>query len=121
VYAKQGHWTYLGDSHVDGSVDHDSIKVGRSDGSFRAIQLRVSGGAINSEHVIVRFGNGTHEEIPIRAHIPYGGHTRAIDLPGDRRMIRALTSGTARATGAGALKSPCTERAESNPGLARIA
>ena len=34
VYAKGGHWTYLGDSHVDGSVDHDSIKVGRSDGIF---------------------------------------------------------------------------------------
>ncbi len=32
VYAKGGHWTYLGDSHVDGSVDHDSIKVaGRTD------------------------------------------------------------------------------------------
>ena len=74
----------------DGSVDHDSIKVGRSDGSFRAIPLRVSGGAINFEHVVVRFGNGTHEEIPIRAHIPDGGHTRAIDLPGDRRMIQSV-------------------------------
>ena len=34
--------------------------------------------------------NGTHEEIPIRAHIPDGGHTRAIDLPGDRRMIQSV-------------------------------
>ena len=34
--------------------------------------------------------NGNHEEIPIRAHIPYGGHTRAIDLPGDRRMIESV-------------------------------
>ena len=84
------HWTYLGDSHVDGSVDHDSIKVGRSDGSFRAIQLRVSDGAINFERVIVRYGNGTQEEIPIRAHIPDGGKTRAIDLPGDRRMFQSV-------------------------------
>ena len=69
VYAKGGHWTYLGDSHVDGSVDHDSIKVGRSDGYFRAIQLRVSDGAINFERVIVRYGNGTQEEIPdTRSH-----------------------------------------------------
>ena len=77
-------------SHVDGSVDHDSIKVGRSDGDFRAIQLRVSDGAINFERVVVRYGNGTQEEIPIRAHIPDGGHTRAIDLPGDRRMIQSV-------------------------------
>lgn len=90
LYAQRGRWTYLGDSHVDGSVDHDSIKVGRSDGSFRAIRLRVSGGAINFERVIVRFGNGTQEEIPIRSRIPNGGQTRAIDLPGERRMIQSV-------------------------------
>ncbi|MGH9546599.1 MAG: hypothetical protein ACRD23_15435 [Terriglobales bacterium] len=75
---------------MDGSVDHDSIRVGRSDGTFRAIQLRISGGAINFERVIVRYGNGTQQEIPIRARIPNGGHTRAIDLPGDRRIIQSV-------------------------------
>jgi hypothetical protein len=75
---------------VDGAADHDSIKVGRSDGAFRAIQLRISGGAINFERVIVRFGNGTQEEIPIRSRIPDGGQTRVIDLPGERRMIQSV-------------------------------
>jgi hypothetical protein len=83
-------WTYLGDSHVDGTVDHDSIKVGRSDGTFRAIQLRISGGAINFDRVIVRYGNGTQEEIPVRARIPDHGQTRVIDLPGDRRIIQSV-------------------------------
>ncbi len=87
---KRGRWTYLGDAHVDGMIDHDSIKVGRSDGTFRAIQLRVSGGAINFDRVIVRYGNGTQDEIPIRARIPDGDHTRVIDLPGDRRVIESL-------------------------------
>jgi hypothetical protein len=59
LYAQPGRWTYLGNSHVDGARDHDSIKVGRSEGGFRAIQLRISGGAINFERVIVRYGNGT--------------------------------------------------------------
>ena len=90
VYAQRGRWTYLGDSHVDGSVDHDSIKVGRSDGTFRAIQLRVSDGAINFERVVVRYGNGTQEEIPVRARIPAGGQTRVIDLPGERRIIQSV-------------------------------
>ena len=90
LQAQRGRWTFLGDSHVDGSVDHDSIKVGRSDGTFRAIQLRVSGGAINFERVIVRYGNGTQEEIPVRARIPNGGHTRVIDLPGERRIIQSV-------------------------------
>jgi hypothetical protein len=90
LQAQRGRWTFLGDSHVDGSVDHDSIKVGRSDGTFRAIQLRISGGAINFDRVIVRYGNGTQEEIPVRARIPDGGHTRVIDLPGERRIIESV-------------------------------
>jgi hypothetical protein len=90
VYAQRGQWEYLGDAHVDGGQDHDSIKVGRSAGMYRAIQLRISGGGINFERVIVRYGNGEKEEIPIRAHIEDGGQTRVIDLPGRRRIIRSL-------------------------------
>jgi len=90
LYAQRGRWTYLGNSHVDGATDHDSIKVGRSDGAFRAIQLRISGGAINFERVIVRYGNGTQQEIPVRARIPDGGQTRVIDLPGERRLIQSV-------------------------------
>lgn len=75
---------------MDGARDHDSIKVGRSEGGFRAIQLRISGGAINFERVIVRYGNGTQEQIPVRARIPDGGQTRVIDLPGERRLIQSV-------------------------------
>lgn len=90
LYADKGHWEYLGDAHVDGNQDHDSIKVGRAAGRYHAIQLRISGGAINFERVIVRYGNGEKEEIPIRAHIEDGGQTRVIDLPGRRRIIQSL-------------------------------
>ena len=88
--AQMGRWEFLGEAHVDGGQDHDSIKVGKAAGGYRAIQLRISGGAINFERVIVRYGNGEKEEIPIRARIPDGGQTRVIDLPGRRRIIRSL-------------------------------
>jgi hypothetical protein len=81
---------YLGNADVDGAVDRDSIQVGRGDGTYRAIQLRVSGGAVNFDRVIVRYGNGTMEEIQVRNRIPDGGRTRIIDLPGDRRIIRSV-------------------------------
>jgi hypothetical protein len=90
AYAQRGRMVYLGNAHVDGSTDHDSIKVGHNDGTFRAIQLRIRGGAVNFERVIVRYGNGTSEEIAIRSRIPDGGHTRIIDLPGDRRIIQSV-------------------------------
>jgi hypothetical protein len=86
----QGGWDYLGDAHVDGAQDHDSIHVGRHDGRFRAIQLRVEGGEVFFEKVIVHFHNGSHEELLIRDRIPAGGQTRAIDLPGERRVIESV-------------------------------
>ena len=84
------HWAYLGNAHVDGAVDHDNIHVGRSDGRFRGIQLHISGGAIEFQRVVVHFGNGTQEELVIRDRIPNGGATRAIDLPGERRVIESV-------------------------------
>jgi hypothetical protein len=76
-------WVFLGSRHVDGHRDHDVIQVGVRDGKFRAVQLRVSGGAVD-------FGNGTLEEIAFRERIPDGGRTRPIDQPGDRRIIRSV-------------------------------
>ena len=90
AYAQRGRMINLGAAHVDGATDHDSIKVGRSGGTFRAIQLRVSGGAVNFDRVIVRYGNGTFQEIQVRSRIPDGGQTRIIDLPGDRRILQSV-------------------------------
>jgi hypothetical protein len=86
----QGGWDYLGDAHVDGANDHDSIHVGKHDGRFRAIQLRVEGAEVFFERVIVHFHDGSHEELLIRDRIPAGGQTRAIDLPGERRVIESV-------------------------------
>jgi hypothetical protein len=83
-------WVFLGEAHVDGGVDHDNIKVGIRDGLFRAIQLRVSGGAIEFQRVVVHFGNGSQEDIAVRSRIPSGGETRVIDLPGERRVLESL-------------------------------
>src|SRR5262249_52537396 len=91
AYAQYGgRWDYLGDAHVDGQQDHDNIKVRRHDGRFRAIQLRVSGGEIFFERVLVHYGNGQTEELAIRDRIPAGAATRPIDLPGDRRVIESV-------------------------------
>ena len=90
AYAQHGNWTYLGNARVDGRVDHDSIRVTRANGTFRAIQLRVHGGAVQFNRVIVRYGNGSQDEVAVRNLIPSGGKTRAIDLPGDRRIIQSV-------------------------------
>jgi hypothetical protein len=85
-----GRWAYLGDAHVDGAQDHDVIHVGIHDGRFRAVQLRVSGGAVEFQRVVVHFGNGTQEELMVHERIPSGGRTRPMDLPGERRVIESV-------------------------------
>ena len=81
-------WQYLGQAHVDGHSDHDNISV--SGGRFRSIQLRVENAPIEFDHVIVHYENGGNEELRVRQVIPPGGHTRNIDLRGDRRNIRSV-------------------------------
>jgi len=87
-YAKG--WVYLGEAHVDGAVDHDKIKVGRAEGRFRAIQLRVDRAPVEFRHVVVHYGNGTSEEVQVRQRIRAGGSTRDIDLRGGDRIIESV-------------------------------
>jgi hypothetical protein len=93
IYAQgeyRGRWAHLGEAHVDGHNDHDNIHVGSGDGKFRAVQLRVSGGAIDFQRVIVHFGDGSVQEVVFRERIQSGGRTRPLDLNGDRRRIESV-------------------------------
>lgn len=83
-------WVYLGEAHVDGEADHDKIKVGRSEGRFRALQIRVDYAAVEFNHVVVHYANGTSEELRIRQKIRAGGSTRNIDLAGRDRAIDSV-------------------------------
>ena len=83
-------WVYLGEAHVDGAADHDKIKVGRSEGRFKAIQLRVDRAAIEFRHVVVHYANGSNEEVQVRQKIRAGGSTRDIDLRGGERIIESV-------------------------------
>ena len=86
---QEGRWERLGQSRVDGRRDHDDIRM-NTRGGFRAIQLRVQGGAIEFQRVVVHFENGADTEVEVRDRIQAGGQTRVIDLPGDQRRIRSV-------------------------------
>jgi hypothetical protein len=87
-YAKG--WVYLGEAHVDGAADHDKIKVGISEGRFRALQIKVDRAQVEFRHVVVHYANGTNEEVQVRQRIRAGGSTRDIDLRGGDRAIESV-------------------------------
>src|SRR5258707_7491391 len=51
-----GGWQHLGNAHVDGRADHDRIDV--AGGTFTALQMGVTSGAIGFDRVVVHFRNG---------------------------------------------------------------
>ena len=84
------HWILLGTAHVDKSEDHKTIHVGNGAGEFHKIQLRVNGGAVELQRLVVHFGNGTQEELAVAERVRSGGKTAEIDLPGERRAIESV-------------------------------
>lgn len=82
--ASAANWVYLGNAHVDGQSDHDNIEVGKAAGRYRFLQIRVNNGPIEFDHVVVHYGDGEPQNIPIRFVIRAGGKSRAIALQGDR-------------------------------------
>jgi hypothetical protein len=87
---RPGSWEYLGQARVDGLRDHDWIAVGRNDGRFQNIQIRVAGAPILFERVVVHYANGANEAVSLRSRIPAGGQSRPIDLRGGDRAISGV-------------------------------
>jgi hypothetical protein len=50
----------------------------------------VQGGSVNFQRVVVHYGNGQSQPLPMPYRVDSGGSTRWMDLPGDRRRIRSV-------------------------------
>ena len=80
-------WEKLGERKVNFTVDRDEIAVGKYEGFFDALQIKVKKGPINMHKMVVHFHNGTTKDIPLKNKFAAGGESRVIDLPGNNRVI----------------------------------
>ncbi len=87
---RPGTWNLLGTQKVGFNVDRDVIRVGRQEGRFRAIKLRVIGNDIELLDLKVIYANGQPDDLAVRQFLRKGSETRAIDLKGDRRSIQEI-------------------------------
>lgn len=83
-------WVELGCRSVGFKIDRDVIKVGRFEGPFGKIRLRVIGNRIEVFDLNVIYGNGRRDDIRVRSIIPDGGMTKPLDLKGGGRAIRRI-------------------------------
>jgi hypothetical protein len=83
-------WSQLGCKPVNFGIDRDVIKVGRDEGVFSKLRLRVAGAAVEFFDVAVVYGNGQRDTLKVRSVIRAGGETRPIDLSGKVRGISRI-------------------------------
>ena len=76
----------LGDRKVNFKSDKDQIS-GWRDGFFNALRLKVTGGTINMQKMVVHFRNGQTHEVELKQNFADGDESRVIDLPGKKRLI----------------------------------
>jgi hypothetical protein len=82
-------WTLLTKQEVNFRDDRDRIKVGdvgRHDGRFKQLQIRVDGPPVEIRKMVITFDNGEKFDAITNRH-RFDDNSRAlvIDLPGDRR------------------------------------
>ena len=85
-----GRWESLGQREVDFRNDHDQIDVGRSEGRFKQLQIRVKDAPIEVSNMVVTFANDQTFSPKIRQRFSQGSGSRVIDLPGNRRTIKRI-------------------------------
>jgi hypothetical protein len=90
AHGSNGRWELLGRQEADFQNDHDRIDVGRKEGSFRQIQIRVDRGPVDIHNMILTFDNGETYKANIRHRFNEGSKSHVIDLPGDRRVIKKI-------------------------------
>ncbi|MEO8700144.1 MAG: hypothetical protein ABI867_08875 [Kofleriaceae bacterium] len=83
-------WTMLGERTVDGRVDRDRIDVGRDERRFSKLMIVVLDSDLELLDFDVKLTRGEAWNPGARQYFREGTRTRAIDLPGDRRVIKHI-------------------------------
>ena len=76
----------LESQNVEGRVDHDKINVHGKD-TYRALQFRVTGAAVQFDRIVVEYGNHKTRAYPFRMLVRANGSSPALDLVGGDRDI----------------------------------
>lgn len=84
-----GRWEKLGQKEVQFRTERDAIRASHK-GTFTKLKIHVKGAPVEFHKVIVKYANGSTQELKIRQVIEAGGETRILDLRGNKRVIREV-------------------------------
>jgi len=84
--AKRAAWELLGTKEIEGRVDHDKINCHGKE-TFRALQFRVRGAAVQFDRIVVEYGNHQTRAYPFRMRVRANGSSPVLDLVGGERDL----------------------------------
>jgi len=83
-------WEELGCQKAGFGADHDTVQVGRQEGRFSAIRLRVEKADLMLMSLRVVYEHGPPDEYQVNNRIRAGGETQPLGLRGERRSIKQI-------------------------------
>jgi hypothetical protein len=83
-------WTMLGERVVDGNRDRDRLTVGRYEGKFTKLMIVVLDSDLELNDLSIKFGRGPEWHPDVKQVFRENQRTRAIDFPGDERVIKYI-------------------------------
>ncbi|MFN0248273.1 MAG: hypothetical protein ACKV2T_15380, partial [Kofleriaceae bacterium] len=83
-------WELLGESTVDGRVDRDRIEVGRYEGRFNKLMIRVKNSDLEMIDFKIVFADNTEYNPKVSQYFRENSRTRAIELPPGEQIIRFI-------------------------------
>lgn len=81
----------IGELKVSFTADFDVLPVRLKEGALRRLVFLTEGNDVEVERIVVTYGDGRKDEIPLRHRFAEGTRSRAVDLEGGRRLIRTIT------------------------------
>lgn len=84
-------WKKIGSKKVTYKLDRDVLHVGKNDGTFKKLKIKVTGGSINMHKMVIEYGNGQRDNVPLVHTFIKGSDSRVIDLQGRNRVIKDIT------------------------------
>jgi hypothetical protein len=81
-------WELLGQQNIGFGADRDVVRVGRQEGRFSAIRLRVDRADVFLISLRVVYERGQVDDYQVNTRMRAGTETQPLDLRGERRSIR---------------------------------
>lgn len=80
-------WVYIGTTHAKHFNDHDKVMVHGPNNHFQALKIRVKDASLHMQKLVVTYGNGLKDDVPVNYKIPKGGESRPIPMKYGKREV----------------------------------